>query len=74
MHYIYATDESIKDETLTIIISRKVIMTKQQVIARQIANYKKRQVNIIKPDTTKQDLKIAELHINNPFFKRGYNV
>jgi len=47
-------------------------MTKQQVEQRQHQQWLKRQVKIKKPDTSKHDLKIAEMHINNPFFKRGF--
>lgn len=47
-------------------------MTKQQVEQQQHQQWLKRQVKIKKPDTSKQDLKIAEMHSNNPFFNNMF--
>ena len=43
-------------------------MTKKEVLKRQHEEWKKKHPEIKKPDTTKQDLKISEMHSKNPFF------
>lgn len=46
-------------------------MTKKELLKRQYEEWKRKHPVLKKPDTSKQDLKLAEMYINNPFFKKA---
>ena len=47
-------------------------MTKEEAIQRQIDKKKKQEYKFFKHETNKQDLKISEMHSNNPFFNNMF--